>query len=164
MWATREASRGLSQERKAARQSKVKELAKPWAFVRDSAVSQFAASDGKSTPKGGRGSTKGSSCSSRRRAYLTDSPVPPSIVVKQCGGLAAFRFCVRVYQSFLSIRRAIRASLVRRLGDSRGHEKRRKRKEGQEAGPEKATSVERGIQEVARLKVARVASVARLGS
>jgi hypothetical protein len=37
-------------------------------------------------------------------------------------------------------------------------------KEGQEAGPEKATSVERRIQEVARLKVARVASVARLGS
>ena len=57
---------------------------------------------------------------SRRHAYLTDSPVPPSIVVKQCGGLAAFPFCVRVYRSFLSIRRAIRASLVWRLGDSRG--------------------------------------------
>lgn len=94
------------------------------ALLRDDVASQFAAPDVKSSAKRPKRLDKRSSCSSRRRAYLTLSPVLPSIVIKQCGGLAAFRFCVRVYQSFLSIRGAIRASFVWCLWDSRGNENR----------------------------------------
>ena len=63
-----------------------------WAWARNCAASQFAASDVKSAPNGGRCSTKGSSCSSVRHAYLNRSPVLPSIVISSVADRPLFGF------------------------------------------------------------------------
>jgi hypothetical protein len=61
---------------------------------------------------------KSSSCSSLRHAYVTLSSVLPSIVISSVADRSLFGFCVRVYRSSLSIRGAIRASLVGCFWDS----------------------------------------------
>jgi hypothetical protein len=64
----------------------------PCCLARNCAALQFAASDVKSTPKGGSCSTKGSSCSSPRHAYLTLSSVLPSIVISSVADRPLFGF------------------------------------------------------------------------